>query len=228
MSGVLDVLRGGLVVSCQASEGHPLRDPSIIGALAECAERGGAVGIRADGPGDVAEVKRRVPLPVIGLYKVPSTTGRPFITPTFDHARALAEAGADVIALEATSENRPDDGELESLVRRVGEELGLPVMADVSTFDEGMRAWGMGAGLVATTLSGHTRASRNRGQPDLDLVGELAEAGVRVVCEGHVRAPEQVERAFGLGAFCVVVGTSITDPQEITARFVAAAGERPS
>lgn len=225
MSGIVDALRGGLVVSCQAPEGHPLRDASVIGALAQCAERGGAAGVRVNGPEDVAEVKKRVSLPVIGLHKVPSGVGRPLITPTFDHARALAEAGADVVALEAASENRPDVQELERLVRRVGEGLGLPVMADVSTLEEGMRAWEVGAELVATTLSGHTRASRDRGKPDLGLVGELAEAGVRVVCEGHVRTPEQVERAFGLGAFCVVVGAAITDPQEITARFVAAVGE---
>lgn len=223
MSGILASLRGGLVVSCQAPEGHPLRDASTIGALAECAERGGAAGIRVNGPEDVAEVKRRVSLPVIGLHKAPLSAGRPFITPTFDHARALADAGADVIALEAASENRPDAQELERLVQRVGEKLELPVMADVSTLEEGTRAWEMGAELVATTLSGHTHASRDREKPDLGLVGALAGAGVRVVCEGHVRTPEQAGRAFKSGAFCVVVGAAITDPQEITARFAAAA-----
>ena len=217
----LELLRNGLIVSCQAHGDHPLRDPKIIGALAECAERGGAAGIRADGPVDVAEIKRRISLPVIGIYKQALTEERSFITPTLDHARELAEAGADLVALEATFENRPDDCELGHLLGNIHTELGVPVMADISLFDEGVRAWESGADLVATTLSGHTRKSQGRGKPDLELVSNLAEAGIRVVSEGHIRTPEHVSAAFGRGAFCVVVGTAITDPLEITTWFTA-------
>jgi N-acylglucosamine-6-phosphate 2-epimerase len=98
--------------------------------------------------------------------------------------------------------------------------FGILVMADISVFDEGVRAWESGADLVATTLSGHTRKSQGRGKPDLELVSNLAEAGVRVVCEGHIRTPQHVAAAFEHGAFCVVVGTAITDPLEITSWFV--------
>ncbi|MDQ3436822.1 MAG: N-acetylmannosamine-6-phosphate 2-epimerase [Actinomycetota bacterium] len=221
----LERLRNGLIVSCQAHGDHPLRDTAIIAALAECAERGGAAGVRADGPDDVAEIKRRVSLPVIGIYKHALTEERFSITPTLDHARKLAEAGADLIAIEATFENRPDDGELGRLLQSIRGELRAPVMADVSVFEEGVRAWEMGADLVATTLSGHTRHSRGREKPDLQLVGRLAEAGVRVVSEGHIRTPEHVVSAFGLGAFCVVVGTAITDPIEITSWFTGSTSD---
>jgi N-acylglucosamine-6-phosphate 2-epimerase len=221
----LERLRNGLIVSCQAHGDHPLRDPRIIAALAECAERGGAAGIRADGPEDVAEIKRRISLPVIGIYKQALTEKRFFITPTLDHARELAEVGADLIALEATFENRPDDRELGHLVGNIHTELGVPVMADISVFEEGVRAWQMGADLVATTLSGHTRKSQGRGKPDLELVSNLAEAGIRVVSEGHIRTPQHVSAAFRGGAFCVVVGTAITDPLEITTWFTAS-GQR--
>jgi len=140
-----------------------------------------------------------------------------------DHARELAEAGADLIAVEATFENRPDDGGLRRLLQGIRDELGVPVMTDISVFEEGVRAWEMGADLVATTLSGHTRNSEGAGKPDLELVGRLAEAGVRVVSEGHIRTPEQAAAAFGRGAFCVVVGTAITDPMEITSWFAGSA-----
>lgn len=219
----LDRLRGGLVVSCQAHGEHPLRDPSIIGALAECAALGGAAGIRADGPEDITEIKRRVRVPVIGIYKVPLNEKRFLITPDVEHAREIVEAGADVVALEATFENRPDDGELQTLIENIKRDLRVPVMADVSVFEEGRRAWALGADLVGTTLSGYTRESRGSGRPDLDLVEKLSEAGVRVVCEGHVGTPDQAAAAFERGAFCVVVGTAITDPVSITARFVEAA-----
>ena len=217
----LERLRNGLIVSCQAHGDHPLRDTRIIAALAECAVRGGAAGIRADGPEDVAEIKRRISIPVIGIYKQALTEERFSITPTLDHAREVAEAGADLIALEATFENRPDDRELGHLVENIHTELGVPVMADISVFEEGVRAWESGADLVATTLSGYTRKSQGRGEPDLGLVSNLAGAGVCVVSEGHIRTPEHVSAAFERGAFCVVVGTAITDPLEITAWFTA-------
>ncbi len=218
----VEVLRGALVVSCQAHGDHPLRDPSIISALAQCAERGGAAAIRADGPENVRSIREAVSLPIIGIYKVLHGE-RFFITPTLEHARDVVDAGADIVALEATMENRPDQAELEDLVLRIGKQLGVPVMADISTVEEGIRAWKSGAKLVATTLSGYTRHSPERDKPDLDLVRELAEAGVYTVAEGHVRTPEQVRELFDKGAFSVVVGTAITDPVTITSRFARAA-----
>jgi N-acylglucosamine-6-phosphate 2-epimerase len=200
-----------------------LRDPAMIGALAVCAQRGGAVGIRANGPEDITEVKARTSICVIGIQKVSVHGARPFITPSFVQTEELVRAGADVVALEATFENRPDAGELEDLVRKIREELGVAVMADVSTFEEGARAWESGADLVATTLSGYTAESLGRKTPDLDLVGRLAEAGVRAVLEGGVGEPGQVAAAFERGAWSVVVGTAITDPVEIAARFARGA-----
>ena len=215
----------GLVVSCQAHGDHPLRDSSMLAALARCAEKGGAAAIRADGPQDVGRVRQDVSLPVIGIYKASLSGGRFFITPDFGHAAQIVDAGADVVALEATRENRSDDQELEKLIRRVREELRVPVMADISTVDEGLRAWSMGADLVATTLSCYTRESPPRDTPDYELLGTLAEDGVRVVAEGHVRTPEQVEELFERGAYAVVVGTAITDPVAITSWFVEAIEE---
>lgn len=222
----VDAIRRGLVVSCQAHGDHPLRDPHAMAAMAECAERGGAAGIRADGPEDIAEIASSVSLPVVGIYKAPLTADRFFITPTFEHAKEIRDAGAAVVALEATFENRPDTEELGELVRRIRHELGVPVMADVSTSDEGTRARDLGADLVATTLSGHTRESADREKPDLGLVGALANAGMRAVCEGNVRTPAQVAAAFERGAWSVVVGTAITDPVAVTSWFAGAAPGR--
>ncbi len=220
---VVRAIEHKLVVSCQAHGDHPLRDPSILAALARCAERGGAAAIRADGLDDVGQISQEVSLPVIGIYKVPLSGGRFFITPDFGHAEEIVGVGADAVALEATRENRPDDRRLGDLIRRVREELQISVMADVSTVSEGLRAWGMGADLVATTLSGYTSGSPPRETPDYELVSRLAEEGVRVVAEGHVRTPEQVKQLFDRGAFSVVVGTAITDPMVITSWFAKAA-----
>lgn len=216
-------LRGALIVSCQAHGDHPLRDPPMISALAQSAERGGAAAIRADGPEDIRSIREAISLPIVGIYKVPRG-GRSFITPTLEHAREVVDAGADAVAFEATLENRPDQRDLDNLIRQIGKELGVPAVADISTFEEGIRAWKSGADLVATTLSGYTSDSPKREGPDLGLVKKLAEARVPVVAEGHVRTPEQVRELFNRGAHAVVVGTAITDPVTITSWFAKAAG----
>jgi N-acylglucosamine-6-phosphate 2-epimerase len=218
----VEALRGTLIVSCQAHGNHPLRGASMMSALAQCAERGGAAAIRADGPDDIRSIHEAVSLPIVGIYKVPHGS-RFFITPTMEHARAVVAAGADAVAVEATLENRPDQEDLEYLICRIREELSVPVVADISTFEEAIRARKSGAELVATTLSGYTRDSLERQEPDLDLVRKLAEANVPVVAEGHVRTPEQVRELFNAGAHSVVVGTAITDPVMITSWFARAA-----
>lgn len=211
----------GLIVSCQAREDNPLHGPQFMGAMALAARDGGAVAIRANGPQDIGAVAS-AGLPVIGIHKVFSTHHPVYITPNFDAASAIAAAGAAIIALDCTERSR--DGEPASiLVRRIREELGVEVFADVSTFDEGLRAAEWGATYVATTLSGYTAATEPKPEtPDLKLLEALAlRLAVPVVAEGRYNTPALVRQAFGAGAHAVVVGTMITNPREITRSFVA-------
>jgi N-acylglucosamine-6-phosphate 2-epimerase len=209
-------LKNGIVVSCQAHFNHPLNNASSIAALAKSAELGGAAGIRADGVDHIREIKKHVFVPVIGIYKVHQYGNRFFITPTFEHAKAIVEAGADIVALEASFQNQPDTEKLKALIANIKGQLNTPVMADVSTFEEGIRAWELGADLVGTTLSGYTELSGNRTEPDFDLVIRLSNSGIRTVCEGHIKSPEQALQAIQAGAYFTVVGTAITDPISIT------------
>lgn len=213
---IINHLKGGLVVSCQAHFNHPLNNPSFIAAMAQSAQEGGAVGIRADGVDDIIEIKKRTRLPVIGIFKQHLYESRFFITPTLEHAKAIINAGADIVAIEATFENQPDTKKLYDFISTIKEDFKTPVMADISTFDEGKRAWELGADLVGTTLSGYTDISPKRTSPDFDLVKRLSEQGIRTVCEGHIKSPQQARHAIECGAFCAVVGTAITDPVAIT------------
>lgn len=225
-SDVAAAVRGGLIVSCQAASGHPLSDPRIVVALARCAELGGAVGLRIESSTNIRAVREGTDLPIVGLQKVDIGADRPFITPDFQACVRLADAGAGIIAIDTSRDNRPDRSAAAELIARVRAELNVPVMADISTIDEGLEAWAAGADLVGTTLSGYTTQSRDRPVPDLRLVAELHAAGVRVILEGRVSSPAQVERAFAAGAWAVVVGTAITDPIAITRAFAAAAPAR--
>lgn len=220
---VIQRIRNGLIVSCQAREGEPMDRPEHLAAFAKSAEMGGAKGIRANRPENIAAIRAQVDLPIIGIYKVDYADSPVYITPTFADAAAVARAGADIIAVDGTQRTRPLGESLEGLISRIHDELGLPVMADVSTWEEGVAAERAGADLVATTLAGYTEYSRKAEGPDLLLVEELVNAcSVPVMAEGRFATPEQVAEAFRLGAHAVVVGAAITQPISLTQRFVAA------
>ena len=215
-------LARGLIVSCQARSDNPLHGPQFMGAMALAARDGGAVGIRANGAADIAAVKA-AGLPVIGINKVLSADRPVYITPSLEAAAGVVSAGADVVALDCTE--RPRHGEAPAvLIRRIRDELGAEVFADISTLDEGLKAADWGAHYVATTLSGYTAQTEPRpDQPDLALLEALAtRLSLPVVAEGRFNSPDLVRQGFEAGAFAVVVGTMITNPREITRMFIKA------
>jgi len=205
--------KGALVVSCQARADNPLHGPVYMSAMARAAEAGGAKGIRANGAEDVAAIRAVTELPMIGISKVWDERFPVYITPGFEDAARIAKAGADIIGLDATA--RPRNGEpVERLIGRIRHELGKEVFADI---------------YVATTLSGYTEetAARKAEGPDLALLEALVAAlPVPVVAEGRFDTPELVAEAFRRGAHAVVVGTAITNPREITRKFVRATQAR--
>lgn len=211
----------GLIVSCQARDDNPLHGASFMGAMALAARDGGAVAIRANGPADIAAVKA-AGLPVIGIYKIFSDQFPVYITPSFAAAEAAVMAGADIVGLDCTT--RPRDGvPALALIRRIREELRVPVFADVSNLEEGRAATDCGAAYVATTLSGYTAQTHTESEePDLALVEALAtRLPIPVIAEGRYNTPALVRQGFEAGAHAVVVGTMITNPREITRRFVS-------
>lgn len=212
---------GTLVVSCQAELGNPFFSPELMALMARAAEAGGAGGIRANGAVDVAAIRAVTDLPIIGLNKLGDRDGV-FITPTFESAIGIVEAGADLIALDGTLCPRPDGGQLRQQISRIHDELGVPVLADVDSVEAGIAARADGADLVATTLSGYTNTQAPSG-PDVELVRRLAaELDCPVIAEGRIRTPEDVRAVRDAGAYAVVVGGAITNPMDITARLVHA------
>jgi N-acylglucosamine-6-phosphate 2-epimerase len=223
------VIRGGLIVSCQAGPDHPLRDSPTIARMARAAVLGGATAVRCGGVGGIADVRavvEAVPVPVIGLTK----HGRSgvFITPTVDDALRVLAAGAGIVATDGTNRPRPDGAPLRRTIEAVHDAGGL-VMADVSDLAEGVAAAEAGADLIATTLAGYTGPAPVPAGPDLALVAALhAELpAALIVAEGRYHHPGQVRAALGAGATAVVVGTAITDPVWITGMFAAETG-RPA
>ncbi|MDR7484624.1 MAG: N-acetylmannosamine-6-phosphate 2-epimerase [Armatimonadota bacterium] len=225
---VLARLAGGLIVSCQAPPDSPLHGPVFMAAMAKAAGEGGAVGLRLNGPDDIRAARAATALPIIGLFKRRAGRSPVEITPTFADAAAVVEAGADLVALDATGRPRPDGMPLPVLIARIREELGVPVLADVAGVDDGLAAEDAGADAVATTLSGYVDPGpAPPEEPDLDLVAALSgRLHVPVVAEGRIRTPGQARAALDRGAYAVVVGTAITNPREVTRWFVRALAGR--
>jgi N-acylglucosamine-6-phosphate 2-epimerase len=217
-------LKHGLIVSCQALEEEPLFGSEIMVSMAMAAEEGGAVAIRANTPRDIAAIKQKCSLPVIGLYKKHYPGSDVYITPTIREVKEIYEAGADLIAFDATRLARPDGLSLEEFVSSIRQQLPTALLlADVSTFEEGNTAMDMGADVVSTTMSGYTPYSKQQDKPDIELVSRLSALRIiPVFAEGRIWTPEECVSCFKAGAHAVVVGTAITRPQEITRKFVNA------
>jgi N-acylglucosamine-6-phosphate 2-epimerase len=215
-------IQNGLIVSCQSPANSPLARAEIIAAFAETAVQNGAVGVRIDSPENIRAVKKVVNVPIIGIYKIVAEDSEVYITPTFGSAKQVADAGADIIAIDATFRSRPNDEQLAEIVRKIHKELKLPVMADVATFEEGLNAEKIGCDFVGTTLSGYTAETKHIFEPDFELVKKLSNLSIPTICEGRLRKPENVARAFDCGAFAVVVGNAITGTDWLVREFVEA------
>lgn len=215
---VLGALRGGLIVSCQAYPGEPLRDPQIMARMAQAVVAGGAAGVRAQGLEDIRVITNSVEVPVTGLWK--DGTDPVFITPTLRHAVAVAEAGAHIVALDGTRRPRPDGRTLAQTIAGLREHSDALVMADCGSVEDARAAEDAGADLLGTTLAGYTGQRPKTDGPDLELLDQiLAHCSRPVIVEGRVHTPDQAAGAIARGAFAVAVGTAITHPTTLTRRF---------
>ncbi len=221
----------GLIVSSQALEGNPMKSTEKLASMAEAAAIGGAAALRVDGADMVKELKKRTEVPIIAIHKIRDASGRIVITPTFEAAKALCEAGADIIALDATfypSELKEDTA---GLISRIHNELGALVMADISTAEEARAAAALGADAVSTTLAGYVpgalHAKDELYTPNYALIKEIADMHLpcALVAEGRFWTPEAVAEAMKIGADAIVIGKAITNPMAITKYFVARIGE---
>jgi predicted NBD/HSP70 family sugar kinase/putative N-acetylmannosamine-6-phosphate epimerase len=213
-------LEGKLIASCQAPAGDVFSHPELIARFAQAALAGGAAGIRANGPSNVSAVRQITDAPILGIQKVVMDDGTVLITPSVETARDLVRAGADMIALDATTRGQ-GYGALER-IRQIKRELRVPVLADVSRTEEAIAAAQAGADFVLSTLRGYTAETAHIGRFEPSFIEELARlCPVPAIAEGRIHTPEDARRAMAAGAFAVVVGTAITRPAEIARRFSA-------
>lgn len=219
----VEMLKGKLIVSCQALPDEPLHSSFIMGRMALAAKQGGARGIRANTREDIREIQSQVDLPVIGIVKRDYEDSNVYITPTMKEIEELLEVKPEIIALDATGALRPGNLTLDDFFHQIKERCpDQLLMADCSTIEEAVHADELGFDFIGTTMVGYTPQSKGDQieANDFQIIREiLAKVKHRVIAEGNINTPEKAKRVIELGAFCVVVGSSITRPQLITKAF---------
>ena len=211
-------IAGRLVVSCQPIDDGPLDSADVVRRFAMAAILGGAGAVRIEGAARVAAVRSAIDAPIIGIVKhdLPDYPIR--ITPFLRDVDALLAAGADIVALDATSRPRPETlACLLDAIRRGG----AVAMADCSSEQDAAAAHALGFDIIGTTLSGYTGGAVPP-DPDYAMITRVAAYAPRVMAEGRIHTPQQVRQARAAGAWSVTVGTAITRTELVTQWFVEA------
>ncbi|MGI6580711.1 MAG: N-acetylmannosamine-6-phosphate 2-epimerase [Erysipelotrichaceae bacterium] len=221
----LEKMYGGLVVSCQAFPYEALYGGDTMTKIAIACEQGGACAIRANGPEIIKDIKSKVNIPVFGIYKVfPENYDKIndiVITPTVEAAKAIAEAGADIIAVDCTLREGRTKQDILDLIHDYKKVINVPIMGEISTLEEGLIVEEAGCQIVSTTISGYTSYSKQIEEPDYQLVNDLHKhTNLYVNAEGRYSTPQEVKKAFENGAWTVTVGSAITRPKYITENFI--------
>ena len=226
MENYLETLKGHLIVSCQALPHEPLHSSFIMGRMALAAKEGGAKGIRANTKEDILEIKKNVDLPVIGIVKRDYDDSKVYITPTMKEIDELMEVKPEIIAVDATSDLRPNGVTIDEFYKEI--RLKYPeqlLMADCSTVEEALHADELGFDFIGTTLVGYTEQSKGMKieENDFEIIRTILEkSSHKVIAEGNINTPEKAKRVIELGCYSVVVGSIITRPQLITKSFTEA------
>ncbi|MBN1447555.1 MAG: N-acetylmannosamine-6-phosphate 2-epimerase [Bacteroidetes bacterium] len=220
---LLEALQNGLIVSCHADELDEEAQFSAFLYFVHSAIRGGAAGLRIEGPERIRLVRPLTRIPIIGFVHGNYEDGSTLITPALDDIARLVDAGADIVAIDATKRKRPGDTDGFLFFEQARKRFTSPLWADISNFREGVRAAEMGADVIATTLAGYTPSTSTSDYrtPDYALIRELSVSLTHpVIAEGRIWAPADASHCLTLGAHAVVVGSAITRPQIITQMFV--------
>jgi N-acylglucosamine-6-phosphate 2-epimerase len=219
-TAAFDPLKGGLVVSCQVPDGTPIDTPEFIAAQALTVLQAGAIGIRAQGIANVSAIAKTTNVPIIGLIKRYLDSTPVFICPTEKDVLELEEAGASIVAIDATERKRPNGVGLAEFLSQLRLDTKIPILADVDTLEAALVAESLGCEAVATTLSGYTDKPAPP-LPNLRLVEAIAKkVKIPVIAEGGFSRPEHLKQAFEAGAWSVCIGTAITNPYLLTKSFI--------
>ncbi len=222
---ILNKIKNKIIVSSQAQKNEPLYNEIAMNALIETIVVLGKTDcLRLAGARDVKNTKEKFgdSVVVIGITKpdiIPVNYKElVYITPNIEDANSLIEAGADIIAFDATKRERKTS--VLELINFIHSKNKM-AMADIAEFNEAKEAYELGADIISTTLSGYTKNTENTPDtPDFNLLQKCAkELKCPIILEGKTKDYKDVKHAFELGAYAVVIGSMVTRPHKIIEEF---------
>lgn len=222
---ILNKIKNKIIVSSQAQKNEPLYNEIAMNALIETIVVLGKTDcLRLAGARDVKNTKKKFgdSVVVIGITKpdiIPVNYKElVYITPNIEDANSLIEAGADIIAFDATKRERKTS--VLELINFIHSKNKM-AMADIAEFNEAKEAYELGADIISTTLSGYTKNTENTPDtPDFNLLQKcVKELKCPIILEGKTKDYKDVKHAFELGAYAVVIGSMVTRPHKIIEEF---------
>lgn len=190
--------------------------------MAKAAKEGGADGIRCNYVSDINSIKAEVDLPTIGIIKAEYPDSEVYITPTLKEVKALlSETDTEVVALDATRRSRPNGEKLEDLVRYIrANKPQVEIMADIADMEDAKYADSLGFDYIGCTLRSYTAATNGISIPDYDFIAQLVQTvHAHVIAEGGIWEVGQLQKVWEAKPYAVVIGSAVTRPRDITARF---------
>ena len=222
---ILNKIKNKIIVSSQAQKNEPLYNEIAMNALIETIVVLGKTDcLRLAGARDIKNTKEKFgdSVVVIGITKpdiIPVNYKElVYITPNIEDANSLIEAGADIIAFDATKRERKTS--VLELINFIHSKNKM-AMADIAEFNEAKEAYELGADIISTTLSGYTKNTENTPDaPDFNLLQKcVKELKCPIILEGKTKDYKDVKHAFELGAYAVVIGSMVTRPHKIIEEF---------
>ena len=214
-------LKNALIVSCQPVPGGPMDNAEMVVGFALAALASGVAALRIESLPYLRAVRAATDAPIVGIIKRDLDDSPVRITPFIEDAEVLADAGADIVAFDATDRVRP--ASVAALLAAV-KAKGKLAMADCSSLADAEAALAAGVDFVGTTLSGYVGGPEPV-DPDLELITAMRRLTPFVIAEGRIRSTQQAAAAARAGAYSVVVGSAITRTEHATSWFKAAVSE---
>jgi len=210
-----------LFVSCQAYKNEAYYTKDFILSMAFAAKMGGAQGLRIENVENILFIKKEIDLPIVGMIKKKIEGKERYICPDIESIDNVIKTNCDFIAIDYTIRDNCDQNYYIKISNYIHEKSNCEIVADISTIKEAKLAIECGTDFVATTLCGYTFNTKDRKLPDLNLIQQINEEGIKnLIAEGCYSTHSQYIKALELGAKIVVIGTAITRPHLIVKKII--------